>query len=258
MITADWVELFSEIRSTRRFYSVERMRSQAAELPWPEMYPHYSELNPGFVTFAVPRGNRSMLARDGAKLISRFFGSHSAPRGFSGTLYVHESCEKLIPRRWQERCALYRVSSVLGVSGTRVRRALVCGVASERYCSPRRLSKIFKYGGDFSSVSVFLAHEVDPAISRQRTAHLWKLLARIRDRFGCEPGVIDWRSYHEVVDYSGFQLIELNDRSWVADSGIAQNFLRKGARSASIFTGASGERFYPLSPYHGYVVRHLG
>jgi hypothetical protein len=284
-VSEEWVAAARQERVPGRLKPETSEVRQFVSRLWPMAGGYRSPIEPVFLMecdgLASLRG-RDWLVRDGAVPLCWFFSAHPSPalvskksrakararteESFDGILYLHESCQGVVPEPWRKHVRYYRLVSRASVGFAENReterrrsRLLLCGLVMPPYCGIDAARKLLQKareslfsGGDAPEVAWYFHVKVwgwgiesDPSFA----ARFFRELVR---ELGNPAEIIEELDFAGGPSFSDYYVLDLNERLLLADPLIPHVALSRGARLAvpGVEMGTPTS-YFPLSPFHG-------
>jgi len=228
---------------------------------WPASIGYFSALNPIFVgdqqEFILMNRSDIWFLKDGIVPLMWFFKNHPKPKNFKSRLLVHEALASLVPAAWRHLTGTYRIDQVEPSSSFQRQGFLVVGKLMESNLSIAGLTRqvdafIESLGTNRiknGEILFFL-----PGGHGLSSKYYAECMVKLCNAFGPKISVLDWEQFESRESYKGFELLEINEKIFYADSFLMHLPLSKGAtlhRSKTEETKMrAGETALRLSKYH--------
>ncbi len=287
---ADWFAAHAVVRKQGPLQAKPQYATDFVNFLWPVGLEYCSPLNPFFLIEcqdpAQLKEHRTWMARDGMLSLLWFFKANPQPRGFDGEILVPLEFAEYVPVAWKSRVGFFELVSLPDPAARLPKRArpvasgaspasaaskkiLLTGLVMDTYCSIDHLESLLEQLesdlGDLSAVEAqcFLLGRFDGWGTEHQHDFHPAYFTRIAKAFG-SIDAMTWLRFESVTDWSGWTVVDLNEKLLCSDSYLVHQALARGAElwaprlESPVKPGASArEEFIRLSPYHGVRVWHV-
>jgi hypothetical protein len=212
------------------------------------------------------------LVRDGLVPLLWFFRNYPKPGAIKSRLLIHEELVSVVPTAWIKHVGSYLTvtnfqEGVLKPKASEP-KFLFTGLLMDSIFSldsvDEQLENLHKeFGPNFKkaekTLCLFIRH--DMFIPEDQSSFQVKFMVKLMQGLGSNVNVISLDELKLVSNWYGFYFQDWNAKRVVSDSFITHMALSRGAkmldrgRPQVLGKVGRGERFVPLSPYHGMLIK---
>lgn len=241
----------------------------------PHTNDYSSSLNPVFLA-EIPNletlGRRPVwLVRDGWVPLLWFFRNYPKPENLKTKIFVHEDLLSVVPSAWAKHFGSYRLVShfMPGIKPkTEPLRFIFTGLVTDSICSIdflkdnlQRLKKQFGSALDKAEKTFCFFVRQDGYFAEDQSPFQVQFLATMAREIGENFYSISLEELKALSNLNGIYFCDFNERRIIADSYLQHLCASKGAlmlrdgQIAQMNKLNKNERYVPLSPYHGMIIR---